>query len=169
MEIWHGQEGVDVYKEIHQNYYNELTHIIFLPGVFYGIFRGVPALLSLVNINYPVTTVLSIMCIYSSYYAYTIDIFSGATAFLTISPYAFVALEHYNKMDNHMTQSLTIAGGSLFIQEVLGHSLFESVNSRLTADYIFNAIMFSPLYYALGVNKIILTLQYYLAFFFFII
>lgn len=161
MQIWHGTEGLDVYEEIHQNVYNELTHIIFLPGVFYGVFRGIPALLALIGLNYPKTLILTIMMTYSSYYAYTIDCISGLTAFITISPYALLANDHYHSKSDSISQSLIIAFGSLFIQEVIGHSLFEAVNSRLTIDYVFNAIMFSPLYYALNVHKIILILQFY--------
>ena len=161
MEIWHGQEGLDVYEEIHQNIYNELTHVIFLPGVFYGVFRGVPSLLSLISLNYPKTVIFSIMSLYSVYYSVSVDIISGLTAFLTISPYAFMAYDHLKTKEHHISSSVIIAFGSLFIQEVVGHSLFEETNSRLTVDYVFNAIMFSPLYYALNVHKIILILQFY--------
>ena len=76
-----------------------------------------------------------------------------------------IAVEHLYIKDNHVSQSLAVLSGSLIIQEVVGHSLFETVNSRLTFDYVFNAIMFSPLYYALNVHKILLLLQFYIALF----
>jgi len=167
MQIWHGQEGLNVYEEIHQNFYNELTHLIFLPGVFYGTFRGVPALLNrYFGVQHNVKVILAIMTLYSSYYACMIDIVSGLTTFLSISPYACIAIEHLDLKDNHIKQSLTVASASLVIQEVLGHTLFEEVNSRLTVDYVFNAIMFSPLYYAVNVHKIIMILQFYIVLYF---
>lgn len=168
MQVWHGQEGLDVYEEIHQNYYNELVHVIFLPGVFYGTFRGIPALLHLcTGIEYHKTTILSIMMLYSTYYGITLDIQSGLTAFLTISPYGLLACEHLYTKTNHIQQSMLSLISCLTIQEIFGHALFEEVYSRLTVDYIFNAIMFSPLYYALNVHKILLLLQFYVTFFLF--
>jgi len=165
MQIWHGQEGLDVYAEVHQNFYNELTHLVFLPGVFYGAFRGIPSLFPHVK---PIQVIVALSMIYCTYYTYTIDLLTGVTTFLTMSPYMILAQEHLEvKERNHFVEALAIAAIALIIQEGLGHTLFEEMNSRLTIDYVFNAIMFSPLYYVMNVHRIVLILQIYLVLFLF--
>ena len=159
MNIWHGQKGLDVYEEIHVNEINRMIHAAFLPGVFYSIFRGVPCLLD-VSDKRPI--MLSIMAVYCGYYSITIDVLTGLSAGLVISPFALLAFGHHYRLENHVVQSVKILIASLVIQEVFGHTFFEEVNSRMEVDYIVNAIMFSPLFYLNYTPITLYVLQIYL-------
>lgn len=163
MLLWHGDEGLKVYEEIHNDYINRLIHSIFIPGVFYSIFRGVPILLNVQK----KTTVFSIVALYCAYYSFTVDILTGLSTALVISPFAFLALEHHHTNRNHILDAVSMLTGSLLIQEVFGHWMFEHVSSRMEFEYVLNAIMFSPLFYARYTPLVVYTLQIYLCLYFF--
>jgi len=155
-EVWYGAQGLEVYEEIHQNEMNRLIHTLFLPGVFYGIFRAVPAILP-----QKIPTWLSIFCImmlYTCFYA-TFDLEEANNTFFLTLPYAVMAYQaHQQSEPGSYQRHLLIGLGSmvtaLAIQEVAGHVIYEEIPSRLTTSYILNAVMYSPLFY--GTNMMIL-------------
>lgn len=149
-----GLDGLRVYEEVHQNYWNKLVHSIFLPGVFYAVFRGIPHLLPFE----PMKTAAFIYAVYTTYYIYDIGVFSVFGS-LMIAPYWVLAVVDMDRYTTHVVPSLLIAGLSLGIQEALGHLYFEEAASRLTPMYIFNAITYSPLFYMAHVPMYIYLVQ----------
>lgn len=166
MEVWNGPEGLEVYEQIHQNYWNQMIHFAFLPGVFYGAFRGIAALS---QCRRPVSVIVGISSLYGFYYTYYCDIVSGAMTVLYISPYALLACLHLFNRKHHISESLIVLSISLVIQEVFGHTLLETTNSRLTFSYVLNAVMYSPLFYTkyvfifpiLYICQLLLTLSFF--------
>lgn len=143
--------GLDVYEEIHQDYWNKLIHFAFLPGVFYGAFRGVPALIGASNPG-PVVTGMSFA--YGIYYALAHSIYAGVGTMIYTVPFAFLAVCHTVTRNNHVRESFCVALWCLLFQEMIGHTLLEETNSRLTVEYVTNAIIYSPLFYTSCVIKL---------------
>ena len=148
--IWTGNEGLQVYEEIHQNDYNRLVHVLFLPGVFYGVFRAFPVMSYFPFNRVPYyVSIISILMIYTLYYA-TFDPEGAFYAFLFNLPSATLAYCHiyqYNPKTS-IKVGLTTMLFSLIVQELVGHFYFEEIKSRLTVSYVFNAIMYAPLFHA---------------------
>jgi len=143
MDIWHGEQGLEVYEEIHQEYLNQMIHFAFLPGVFYGTFRGIPALLNIKTSPF----IVGLSTFYGIYYALAYSIYGGVGTMIYTAPFAFLAGYHTHTRRDHIREALVIAGSSLLIQEVVGHTILEEINSRLTISFVFNAITYSPLFY----------------------
>lgn len=144
MEVWHGPEGLEIYEQIHQNYWNQMIHFAFLPGVFYGTFRGIAALS---DVRHPSSVIVGLSGLYGFYYACFCGIVPGMLSILYTSPFALLAYLHILDRRNHVVESLSVLTASLLIQEVVGHTLLEEINSRLTFSYVLNAVMYSPLFY----------------------
>ncbi len=77
-----GQCGYDLYAEIHQNYYNQLIHGLFMPLVVYGTFLGFPALLGTLD-THAYTIQLAVYCFYVGYYM----LFDPVGALMSIALY----------------------------------------------------------------------------------
>lgn len=156
--IWTGLDGLVIYEEIHQNITNQIMHVAFLPFVFYGIYRGVPALLGFNSKDHPKTSasiITTILAIYGWFYT-SID---PSMALLTIIhnlPMAYLAHRHLSqtKYQNwqHVGISLISLTSSLVLLEVFGHTFLEEVNSRMSFSYVLNAIIYSPLYCTYNFN-----------------
>lgn len=175
--VWWGQDGLTVYEEIHQNWENCLIHGLFLGFVFFGVFCSfgkwigdylfdmelnildeVVSIWSKVDercvshkcvlYNYDWLGIQLIMLLYSGYYFY-IEPQYGVLSYVMVYPWAHLADMYmdYNKVSS-VKVGLTVMTVALVIQEVVGHSYLEAENSRLTASFILNAIMYSPLFYA---------------------
>jgi uncharacterized membrane protein YGL010W len=148
--IWFNQEGLDVYEEIHQNMYNRMVHVIFLPGVFYGVFRAFPALnIFPFNRLPPFVSILSILMMYIIYYG-SFDLEGSFYAFLFNLPSATLAYCHLQQFtrESSVRMGLSTMVFSLSIQELVGHLYLEETASRLTVSYVLNAIMYAPLFHA---------------------
>jgi hypothetical protein len=151
LTIWTGDLGLVIYEEIHQNYYNRLLHVAFLPFVFYGVFLGFPPLVYPESFKTysPLLIALFQLAFFSFYY------FTNVTlAFETVVqmvPMALLAVyRHYQpqfKSSDHIKLAVILLTFSLVLQEIIGHSLFEEENSRLTVSYVLNAVLYSPVFY----------------------
>ena len=141
VQIWYSMEGLDVYEQVHQSEINRIIHLAFLPFLFYGVFRSVP---------HPV--VPYILVAWSGYYGWAINPIEGLITYSVVSPWAILALL---KQPNYK-QGFSLIVGSLVLQEVIGHSLFEQINSRITITYILNAVMYSPLFYSIYIQQYLL-------------
>lgn len=138
VQIWYSMEGLDVYEQVHQSELNRIIHLAFLPFLFYGVFRSVP---------HPI--VPYILVAWSGYYGWVINPTEGLITYSVVSPWAILALL---KKPNYK-QGLGLIITSLVLQEVIGHSLFEEVNSRISITYILNAVMYSPLFYSVYIQQ----------------
>jgi hypothetical protein len=148
--LWTGNQGLEIYEEIHVNLYNRLLHIAFLPFVFYAVFRGIPPLLTseYKAYCYYILTIFQ-LCFYLFYYLYDCDnSISTVYAMLPMTILAIYQLRGNQSRKQHILASTILFIGSLVIQEVIGHSLWEQINSRITASYVTNAVLYSPMFYA---------------------
>jgi hypothetical protein len=126
-------------------------HVAFLGFVYLGVYRGVPALLGVTN-ERSKWVIGAIMAVYWAFYT-TFDPLGAIWTVLLNIPMAMIA---YNQLTNwpnlgrwqHVSLSLFYIISALVLQEVIGHTIWEEVNSRMTLSYVFNAIMYSPLYQA---------------------
>jgi len=136
--IWTGQKGLKVYEEIHQNDYNRLVHVVF-PMMPFFPFNRLPYYVSIIGI----------LMMYTIYYA-SFDPEGAFYAFLFNLPSATLAGCHIYQYSpkNSIKVGLSTMLFSLTVQELLGHFYFEEVKSRLTVSYVFNAIMYAPLFHA---------------------
>lgn len=146
-------EGLDIYEEVHQQEGNIFIHFLFLPGVFYGIFRGIPAMLDL-DTNIPFSIMVSTL--YTLMYAYDCAEYAIQVPIM-ILPYIVLSSVHYHSRRNHVRESLFAFGTCLLIQEVIGHTFIEEVNSRLTVGYVSNAVLYSPMFYSQNVYRFFAT------------
>lgn len=145
-----GIEGYHLYAELHQNYYNKLIHGCFMPGVVYGTLCGLPALLNLRSIDAHKFQLL-LYVIYALYYM-SFDLVGMLLTGLYYSPWLFLSLRQKYKIHNRwplVYQGLIIVIYALLIQELIGHTLFEKVNSDPTQ--VLNSILIAPLF---GSNSI---------------
>jgi len=153
--LWVGEEGLKVYEEIHQNRDNRNLHVAFLPGVFYGTFMIMPALIP----KLPAwLIVFTIMLSYTIFYA-SFDIEGAIYAFFFTLPSATMALHSHSNGKNSVYRNFKVGLiyliVSLGIQEVFGHFYLEKIPSRLTLSYVTNAIIYSPLFYAKNIVTMI--------------
>ncbi len=150
---WTGWEGLEVYEEIHNDPINRFIHAAFLPFVIYGTMLGLPALFNIKRQHayYGVGTITFAYILFYSTFSF---LWAFAAAFMSL-PFAMHAvhrLKVYDRVPNVRLAVISLVG-ALFIQEVIGHTLFEEVNSRMTFSYVFNAIMYSPMFYSTQTNK----------------
>lgn len=149
LDIWTGEEGLEVYEEIHENHWNRALHIAFLAFVYLGVYRGIPAILGITDYRSK-WIIGGIMSIYGAFYA-TFDQIGALWTILCNLPMGIIA---YKQLANspqisrwhHVKISMLFMLSALLLQEVVGHTLWEEVNSRMTFSYVLNAIMYSPLY-----------------------
>lgn len=148
--LWTGNEGLQVYEEIHTNLYNRLLHVAFLPYVFYAVFRGLPALITSKYKKYcfPIVATLQ-LGFYFFYYLFDCDdsIYTVFTM-LPMTVLAIYQLQGKQSRKQHIIASIGFFTGALVVQEVIGHSLWEEINSRMTVSYVTNAVLYSPMFYA---------------------
>lgn len=140
-----GQCGYDLYAEIHQNYVNQLIHGLFMPFVVYGTLLGVPALL-----GFSGNKALEMAgYIYTSYLMYYLT-FDPLGMFLSALMYTpclyFVNKESYTPQDRWRIFSRGVGWllAAVGIQEIIGHTLFEEVNSDLWQ--LPNSILIAPIF-----------------------
>lgn len=138
-------QGLEIYEQVHQNEMNRFIHLAFLPMVFYGLFRAVHH--SMIPI---------ILASYTGYYIIAVDAYSALTTVFTISPWALLA----SKKIPSLKLGIALMTTSLVIQEVIGHSLFEQINSRMTFEFVGNAILYSPLFYSAYISTWLYMFQH---------
>ncbi len=145
MTILFGQDSYNLYAEIHQNDYNQLIHGLFMPGVAYGIFLGLPAIF---NQKGMVAHKLqyAIYLAYALYYV-TFDHMGALFSVLLYYPFMWLASNEYKTMYDRkklIIKAIFVMFVSLVIQEGIGHTFFEDTNSHL--EDLPNSILIAPLF-----------------------
>ena len=141
-----GSCGYNLYAELHQNYWNRLIHGLFMPFVVYGVFNGTPAVLSQTNYMNTVMTKMWIYIGFLSYYLLFDPVGSVMSAIVYYPVLHFSLQKHYtaeNKWKD-IRESILWISFAILVQELFGHTLFESVNSDLYQ--VFNSILIAPLF-----------------------
>ena len=147
--ILSGKEGVIYYGEVHQDMTNKLIHFMFMLPTTFGTLLLIPSVFNL-NITDSSKFFKSIYLVYITHYM-TVDIMCGIN--ISIIYYFPFLLAHDYYLYNNKNKCLKIGIKtmllSLFIQEFLGHYLFEHKQSRI--EGVFNAILYSPFYSVYGI------------------
>lgn len=141
-----GSCGYDLYAELHQNYWNRLIHGIFMPFLVYGVFNGIPAVLSQTNYMNTVMTKIYIYVGYLSYYLFFDPIGSVMTC-ITYFPALYFSMKKEYSVEKRWTdigEAIMLISFSVFIQEIVGHTIFENKNSDLVQ--VINSILIAPLF-----------------------
>ena len=135
-----GTVAIDYYAEIHQSPINIYIHTIMLPISIGGYCLGVPALFCLP----PYWATLWRTSMYLMYFIHYFTINQCvAYVFLLIYGGSLYFAEKYYKNDwKTAVKGLAIAWGGVFYMEFIGHSLFETAQSR--PEGVLNAILYSP-------------------------
>ncbi len=149
-KLWVGEEGLKVYSEVHQHMGNVIVHTLFLPIITYSVLRWVYVLAK--NRAMSRIVIMGMMMTYSNFYVLMglVDMFLWFS--LTI-PLAILADRDF-KVVNTKTRAFLCFLAPLLIQEIVGHALFEGVNSRLDVSHIANAVLYSPMFYTRSVYQL---------------
>lgn len=126
-----GRAGYDLYAEIHQDYYNQWLHGLFMPGVVFGTLLGLPSIFNLrVHNAYALQTI--IVAMFFTYYS--LFDYKGAILCLLHNWVGWQLAQNFYVWYPRV-KNLMIAGGTfvvcLFIQEAIGHTFYEKINSDL--------------------------------------
>lgn len=138
-----GRQSLELYAEIHQTTGNQLIHGLGMPIVGYGVFGGIPLLLSNKRFDQEVLR-LFIYCAYIVYYWWGCNDWVGA--FVTAATY--LPALHY--ASTHVEDGVGVLGftmaalGSIAVQEIVGHGMYERVASDLWQ--LPNSIAIAPLF-----------------------
>ena len=144
--IGFGQSGYDLYKELHQNPYNQFIHGIGMPFTILGVFIWLPALLGFFKdsariFNYCLTLV------FCAYYV-SWDPVGGLLCLLFYRFYIADCIRYTQMTKRNRRQSIAIGFvGMLFfigLQEGIGHTFFEEKNSDLCQ--LPNSIIIAPIF-----------------------
>lgn len=144
--IWTGKEGLDVYSEVHQNLGNEVIHTLFLPVIIFSILRWVHLL---VKCDWLARFAIFLMFVFYSNFYSLVGTFDDLVWMSLTVPIIILAELPKFKL-NKLGASLCFVI-PLIVQEIVGHTLFEGVNSRLTVSHVINAILYTPMFYSQGV------------------
>ncbi len=147
--LWTGLEGLLIYQEIHQNFWNILIHVLFLPFVFFGCYLLIPTLISK---NLKVKLYIKMFITLSYTLFYLMINWQCALLICLMGAILMCLTQEYNiriiGIDKEIIiTSLKFIAIPLIIQEIFGHLLFEQVTSLMNFSYILNAIMYSPLFF----------------------
>lgn len=144
MDKWITEGGLYTYAEIHNNDANIIMHVLGMPFVMYGCFRGIPSLFYM-NKEQMIFFARSIMSTYILYYSF-INWKYGFISYILGMPIYTLSIKHYKPNNGNTLRCILIIFTALYFQEVCGHTLFENVNSRMEIKYISNAILYAPLF-----------------------
>lgn len=142
--LYFGEEGYNVYKDMHHSSINISLHGLFMPFVVYGILWGLPVIWSSNGRqahNYAVVVYL----MYAVYYL-SFDFWGGL---LTAGFYAPAVIWFPNWKDTHQGGSIARICSIAFvmalaIQEFIGHWIFENTTSDFSI--VPTSITIAPLF-----------------------
>lgn len=141
--VWTGKEGLQVYSEVHKTLGNRIIHTIFLPLIMICVLRFIH--ISFRYLWFSRFIIFLLFLFYSNFYA-LVGVMDNLVWMTLITPLIFIVEHPKYQLNRFQTISVSIV--SLLIQEVLGHTFFEGVNSRFSPSYILNAILYTPLFYS---------------------
>lgn len=155
LEFRYGNAGYELYHEIHNNLANKLIHGLGMPFVVYGFYKMMGAIFA----NNQKKASMIQLVIFELFFLYYLT-FDPIGSLLCFGIYGYT-LERVNADTKysystftgrfkHFMKGFVILIASLLIQEFVGHSYFEGVNSNLWE--IPNSIAIAPLF---GVNSLV--------------
>ena len=115
-------------------------HTALLPIAIGGYCLGVPALFCMPS-HIAMLWRNSMYLVYFIHY-YTINQYVAIAFLIQYAPPLYLATRYYKNNVKTMMTGLFIAWSSVACMEFIGHSLFETANSR--PDGVLNAILYSP-------------------------
>ncbi len=144
-QVWTGEEGLQVYSEVHQTLGNIIIHALFLPVITYSVLRWVYVLFDKFLPHKIVSrlVVLAILIFYGNFYS-RMGFFDTTLWFSLTLP--IVLLADCNQVNSKFQAGIYFLI-PLLVQEIIGHTMFEGVNSRLTLSHVTNAVLYSPMFY----------------------
>lgn len=148
LTIWTGEEGFEVYREVHKTLGNEIIHTIFLPVITFSVLRWVHLLFR--NVWLSRFIIFLMFLFYSNFYALVSVMDNLVWMALTFPLIVLTEMPGFRL--NTIGASLCFMI-PLLIQEIIGHTLFEGANSRPTISHITNAVLYTPMFYTRGIWK----------------
>ena len=145
-----GTDALTLYAEIHQSTVNQIIHGLGMPFVGYAIFGGVPLLLAKFR-DFRDRSLFIHLCQFAIYFFYVIyySTFDRTGSLTTAMIYAIplvCAMEDFvgKKYGRGLFHYIKVLAASIFIQEGVGHLLFEHKSSDLWQ--LPNSIAIAPLF-----------------------
>ena len=140
-----GQCGYDLYAEIHQSYLNQLIHGLFMPVLIYGVYVSLPALLGRTGNN----AWYASMYLYWAYFAYYMgfDPVGAVLSAILYAPGLYLSSKRFYYPEQRWRNfaiGLVWIFSAVGVQELVGHTLCEEVNSDLLQ--LHNSITIAPIF-----------------------
>ena len=150
-----GNEGYEIYKNMHHSPTNRMIHGIFMPCVSYAILYGIPAMIYK-NYN-QARRLTSLIYLFYLFYYLSFDFTGGVLAGIIYAPCliwyptSFFDAPKQRSRTIRWCWLLFIFG--LLVQELIGHSIYEQRNSDLTV--LSTSILIAPLFGARAIFGIV--------------
>ena len=141
MQTWTGEQGLQVYSEVHQTLGNIIIHALFLPVITYSILRWIYVLFDRVTAR---AIIFGILLFYGNFYS-LMGFYDTMIWFSLTLPLVIIA---DSDKDNTRLKAGVFFLLPLLVQEIIGHTLFEGVNSRFTFSHVTKAILYTPMFYS---------------------
>ena len=152
LNILTGQRGINYYNEAHKSKLNKFVHLVCMPITVYGMTIWIPSLINYnsMNNNSMNNSMNSIfyleLGLFLFYFNHYVNIKKNVALWLIVMylPVVYMGYNYlYFNRDNYenMIYGLKISGGSLLIQETLGHYLGGDIPSR--KEGVLNAILYA--------------------------
>lgn len=155
VEFRYGNSGYELYHQIHNSLANQIIHAIGMTFVVFGVFKMLGAIFAS---NKKTANIIQLI-VYLVYLAYYLTFDPIGTLICGIL-YGFVlekviadtkySYSSFSGRFKHFVRGFVILVASLLIQEFVGHSYFEGINSNLWE--IPNSIAIAPLF---GANSLV--------------
>jgi len=154
LEFRYGQEGYDLYAQIHTTLGNQLVHGVGMIFVVYGVFQMMNSFVR--TKQSAADLMLSVYLGYLFYYSWFDPLgafLSGLVYNLPLKKALYESSSTYSSefRRRNFQKGLIYLIGSILVQEIIGHTLFEQTNSNLWE--LPNSLIIAPLF---GANSLFL-------------
>jgi len=156
-QIWTGEKGFQVYSEVHQTLGNAVIHTLFLPIITFSVLKWVYVLSFHRNLARVIVSLMFLF--YANFYAKMGPFPMATWTFLTL-PIIILADSPDCRINTNFRCFLCFLI-PLLVQEIIGHTFFEGINSRLTLSYVTNAVLYTPMFYTQGALRAVAFLMGY--------
>jgi len=142
--FYFGEEGYNVYKDMHHSSFNTFLHGLFMPFVVYGVLFGLPVLWSR-TASQAHNWAVVIYVIYTLYYFF-FDFWGGLLTAVFYLPAVMTFPDWRNTAQRNFVVKLCFVSFvmALAIQEVIGHWMFEQKSSDVSV--VLTSISIAPLF-----------------------
>lgn len=158
-QLWYGEEGFQVYSQVHQDPVNRLIHVFGSAVIIYSVLLWIYYFTRKSGIKVSRICVVVLWTLYSNFYEYVGNADQFIWVFLMFP--IMVLADKSRKLHKSKFWPGVLFLSCLIIQEVIGHTYFERANSRLTLSHVTNAVLYTPFFYSRYIHNFLICLLGY--------